>query len=274
MNLSINGAELHCNSAGDEHAPALLALHGGPGIADHRNELKALGPLADAYRVVAYDQRGCGRASATPPFSNAQYVADAEGVRTALGLGRMALYGGSYGGFIALLYALEHPERLTHLILRDTAPSNRFVGQAKANALSQLDRAPGLTEAMLDRMFAGTVESNADFKAIFERIAPLYWAGEPPEGGDEPRFRFETHNAMFSNEFARYDLTERLGEIRVPTLIAVGRHDWITPPEAAELLAERIPNARLVVFERSGHSPQLEENVAFVDAVRAFLDEF
>jgi len=274
--LDVNGATLHVKVAGKRHASTIVALHGGPGISDHRGEHKGLGALTDEYKLVCYDQRGCGRSSDTPPFTNAQYVEDAEAVRLALGLGRIALYGGSYGGFIALLYALKYPDHLSHLILRDTAPNNGFVRRAKENAFANIDKAPGLTEDMLDRMFQGTIRDDADFEMIYEKILPLYWAGtaRSPQGeGESIHYHYRTHNTMFSQEFSRYDVTDRLGEIRAPTLVTVGRHDWITPPEAAELMAECIPHARLVAFERSGHSPQLEANAAFVDAVRAFLDE-
>jgi proline iminopeptidase len=84
-------------------------------------------------------------------------------------------------------------------------------------------------------------------------------------------FRAETHNAAFSTAVPAYDLRDRLHEIRVPTLIVVGRHDWITPVEASEEMAAGIPGAELVIFEHSGHSPQLEESERFLAVVRDFL---
>lgn len=255
-----------------------MALHGGPGIADHRGEQKGLGALASTYKLVSYDHRGCGQSSLTPPYTNEQYVDDAEAVRQALGLGKIILYGGSYGGFIALLYALKYPENISHLILRDTSPNNEFVELAKQNALGQRDKAPGLSAAMLDRMFEGKVRDNDDFKDMFQKIQPLYTADpataqKRSEADDVVYFHYETHNTMFAKEFSRYDITARLNEIKTPTLITVGRHDWITPPVASELMAQHIPHSALTTFEHSGHSPQLEQSEAYVDTVREFLNK-
>lgn len=276
--LDINGAKICCGVLGEEHAQAIMVLHGGPGIADHRGEQKGLGALASDYQLVTYDHRGCGQSSLTLPFTNEQYVEDAEAVRQTLGLGKIILYGGSYGGFIALLYALKYPENISHLILRDTSPNNQFVQLAKQNALSQINKAPGLSEEMLDRMFDGKVRDNDDFKNLFQKIQPLYTADpekaqQRSEAADVVHFHYETHNVMFAKEFARYDITARLNEIKTPTLITVGRHDWITPPVASELMAKHIPNSELVVFENSGHSPQLEESEAYVAKVREFLNK-
>jgi len=68
-----------------------------------------------------------------------------------------------------------------------------------------------------------------------------------------------------------YDLKPHLPSIRVPTLIIVGRHDWITPVECSEEIHRLIPNSRLEIFENSGHSPQLEEPERFQQVVREFL---
>jgi proline iminopeptidase len=84
-------------------------------------------------------------------------------------------------------------------------------------------------------------------------------------------FRAETHNIAFSQNLPHYDLRDRLHTIQVPTLVVVGRHDWITPVASSEEIVSLIPNAELVVFENSGHSPQLEENEKFVKTVRDFL---
>ena len=84
-------------------------------------------------------------------------------------------------------------------------------------------------------------------------------------------YHYATHNAAFGVNMPAYDLTGRLGEITCPTLVVVGRHDWRTPVSASEDIARRIPNAELVVFEESGHSPQLEEPEKFQAVVRDFL---
>jgi proline iminopeptidase len=87
------------------------------------------------------------------------------------------------------------------------------------------------------------------------------------------RFRHRTHNYAFSVNQPSFDIVGRLQSITVPTLVLVGRHDWITPLQASEEIARHIPNGRLVIFDKSGHAPQVEERERFLGEVRAFLRE-
>lgn len=274
MFVTINGAELYVDIQG-RGGPTIIAHHGGPGMGSHHNAKAAFAPLADRYRIVSFDARGSGRSSALPPYTHAQWVSDLDGLREHLGLERFIMTGGSYGGYIALEYTLAHPERVTHLILRDTAASHAYEAQAKATALARAAEFPGINAADLDRLFAGKVRDDDDFRQLFASIAPLYDANYEPERTrrwvEEITFRAETHNAAFSQNIPNFDLTGRLGEIAVPTLVTVGRHDWITPVEASEEIAAGIPDAELVIFENSGHSPQQEEHERFVAVVRDFL---
>jgi proline iminopeptidase len=129
----------------------------------------------------------------------------------------------------------------------------------------------------LERMFAGKVRDDADFEALWRDILPLYDYDHDPDKArqkaDTTIYHHATHNFAFSRNLPGYDVKPKLGGITCPTLVIVGRHDWITPVEASELIAEGIPGARLEVFERSGHSPQLEEPERFQRAVREFLAE-
>lgn len=272
MFVTVNGAKLFVDVQGE--GTPIIAHHGGPGLSSHTNAKAAFAPLADNYQIVSFDARGSGRSSAVPPYSHAQWVADLDALRAHLGFERFIMTGGSYGGYIALEYTLAHPERVSHLILRDTAPSHKYEALAKAKALARADDF-GINRRDLDRLFAGDMENDEEFRRVFATIAPLYDANYDPARTarwlEHITFRAETHNYAFSKNIPGFDLTERLGEITVPTLIIVGRHDWITPLQASEDLAAGIPNAELVVFENSGHSPQQEEHERFVEVVRRFL---
>ena len=273
MILEINGARLFVDVQGA--GPAIIAHHGAPGMGSHGTPKKALAPLSDSYTVITFDARGSGQSEAVPPYTHEQWVADVDGVREHFGLERFILTGGSYGGFIALEYTLAHPDRVTHLILRDTAAANDHQEAAKGNALARAAEFPAITPELLDRMFAGEMHDDEDFRRTFEVIAPLYNVDYDPQETSarvaEGVFRAETHNYAFKNNLADYDLRSRLHEIQVPTLITVGRHDWITPLSASEVIADGILNAELVVFEHSGHSPQLEENERWIATIRDFL---
>lgn len=273
MNVTVHGARLHVDVQGEGRP--IYAHHGAPGLGSHATPKRSFAALADRYRIVTYDARGSGASETRPPYTHAQWVADLDALREHFGDDRFILTGGSYGGYLALEYVLAHPERVSHLILRDTAASHRFEAQARRNALARAAEFPAIDEELLDRLFGGRIESDAAFADAFAAIAPLYDASYDPVATAERlrgiTFRAETHNAAFSREVPHYDLRARLSEIRVPTLVVVGRHDWITPVEASEELAAGIPQAELVVFERSGHSPNLEENDRFVEVIADFL---
>lgn len=270
QHISVNGVELVYNDAGE--GTAIVTLHGGPGLGSRDNDWGSFLPFADTHRVISFDQRGNGESEGLEPYSHEQFAADVEGLRQQLGLGKIILTGGSYGGFIALEYALRYQEHLHAIILRDTAASNAFQGIAKTRAL---DSGLPMDQAALDRLFDGRVRDDQEFCESFGMIQPLYNVEYDPVAGAKQLaripFRFETHNWAFSRNQPNYDIVTRLPEIRVPTLVIVGRHDWITPLEASEQIAHGIPNSQLVIFENSGHSPQNEEREKFLETVNAFI---
>jgi len=268
--VRVNGVSLTYDEAGS--GVAFVTLHGGPGMGSRRGDWGTFQPLTDTYRLISYDQRGNGESDEGEPYSHEQFVADLEALRQELDLGKMVLLGGSYGGYIALEYALRHQENLHALILRDTAANNRYKDTSMQRALESDFPMDG---ARLERLFAGQVESDEDFRESYAMIQPLYNVNYDP-AEDAKRlaqipFRYETHNYAFSRNQADFDITEVLRDVQTPTLVTVGRHDWITPLEASEELAEVLPNGELVVFEHSGHSPQLEETDRYLGVVRDFL---
>jgi proline-specific peptidase len=270
--IKVNGVELVYNDAGA--GTTILTLHGGPGLGSRDNDWGSFLPFADTHRVISFDQRGNGESEGAEPYSHEQFVSDIEALRQQLDLGKIILTGGSYGGFIALEYALRYQQHLQAIILRDTAASNAFQGIAKQRALESglpMDR------VALDRLFDGNVKDDQEFRESFGMIQPLYNVDYDPVAGlkqlNAIPFRFETHNWAFSRNQPNYNIVARLPEIHVPTLVVVGRHDWITPLKASEEIAAGIPNSKLVIFEHSGHSPQTEERDTFLKTVDQFLAE-
>jgi proline-specific peptidase len=272
VEVRVNGVRLAYDEAGA--GQAILLLHGGPGMGSRAHGLQAFSPLADRYRVVGFDLRGCGESEERPPYSHDQWVEDAEALRASLDLGPVVVLGGSYGGHLALEYTLAHQDRVRALILLDTAASGRYHAKAKATAIA---RVPNIDRDALDRLFGGRMTSNEDFRTSYAAIQPLYRVVRDPEEERQALeripFRYQTHNWAFARNQPAFDLVPRLGEIRVPTLVVVGRHDWICPVEASEEIAAGIPGARLAVFEHSGHSPQVEEHQACLALVRSFIGE-
>ena len=287
MFAEINDIELYYEVLGEENEPTIVAMHGGPGVGDHAKPKAAFEPLTDDYRLVVFDHRGCGQSEVAGPLSNEQFAADAEALRQHLGLDKISLYGGSYGGFIAQEYAVRYPENLAGLILRDTAATPQHDEAARENARAGFPKikergidVPEITLEELDRVFEGDVYSDKEFARIFHGMLPLYAPDLDEFDADEAResiatltFHHETHNAMFSEAHPNMDYTPALPDVDVPALVTVGRHDWITPVEASEEIAELLPDSRLVIFEESGHSPNLDQQDKYLKEVRTFFDE-
>lgn len=274
MRVQINGNELYVEILGEANAPTLITHHGAPGLSSHAEPKAAFGPLADEFRVVVFDARGCGASEGKPPFTNDQWTRDVEGLRNWLGVERVFVAGGSYGGFIAMRYAIDYPQRAAAVVLRNTAADGEHreagIERALRSDRTQVDR------AMWDRYMRGGLESDEDLAAAWRTLLPLYDFDYRPEQIEArlraTPFRYQTQNAAMVN-MATYDIKDELPRISCPTLVTVGRHDWIAQPRFSEQIADLIPDSRLVVFERSGHSPQVEEAPRFQRVVREFLRE-
>ena len=273
--LEVNGCKLYVEDVGPRDATAVIVFHGGPGLGSHREPLNAFRPFTDKYRVVCCDQRGNGVSELKPPYTHRQWIADADALRVMLGLGeKVVIAGGSYGGFLAQEYTLAYPDRVLALILRDTACDNEHQEAAKQNALKS-DRIK-VDPVKLERIFDGKCYDDADFYDCFKEITPLYDANWDPARDEEKLkaiiFHAETHNAAFSQEMPDWDLSGRLHEIKVPTLIVCGRHDWVTPLAASEKIHALIGHSQLAIFENSGHAPAAEEPERWKVVVGEFLE--
>ena len=275
MFVNINGNDLNVEVLGPDDAPVLIAHHGGGGIGSLAEPKATFGPLADLMRVVVFDARGCGLSEGKPPFSHAQWAADVDGLRQWLGADEVAVAGGSYGGFIAMEYAIAYPGRVRAMILRDTSADRSNLDRAYENARSQTR--VEINWDNFDRYWGGRIRDDEDLKARWAEIIPLYdFEYDPVRSAERVEagiYRHEAHNWCFEHNMPGYDLRPQLPGVRCPTLVTVGRADWVTPVSSAETIASLIPDSRLVVFEKSGHSPQFEEFARFQEVLRGFVHE-
>ncbi|MCX8997305.1 alpha/beta hydrolase [Rhizobiaceae bacterium BDR2-2] len=272
--IELNGATFVYDEAGNADAEPIIALHGGRGIGDRRGEFNAWQALSDRFRLIAYDQRGCGETSLTPPYTFEQMADDVEAFRQALCGGRkVTVLGGSFGGMIALTYAVKYPQGLSRLILRGTAPSHHNEDDAFETFRARLHKAPNASEAMLRKLFSDTVVDDTELRLIWFALQPLYFehfdADAALERTRTMHLHAETHNALFKER--SYDLRDRLPEIQAPTLVIVGAEDWICTPNHSRLIAERVPNAELLEVQGANHAVHVEKNATVVAAVRDFL---
>ncbi|MEO3790325.1 alpha/beta hydrolase [Nonomuraea sp. B10E15] len=272
MFVDINDNPLNVEILGDGEQ-TIIAHHGAPGLGSLAEPRASFGRLADEYRVVVFDARGSGTSGQAGPFTHEQWVADVEGLRRWLGAEQVIVAGGSYGGFIAMEYAARHPDRVSAVVLRDTSADNANQELATRNAAAS--SRVSIDQAKLDRIMSGTVRDDDDLRDCWREILPLYDHDYDPAKVEQrvaaTPYHYQTHNYAFAVNQPAYDIKHLLPGITAPALITVGRHDWITPVECSETIAALIPDAELRVFERSGHSPQVEEAELWEATVRGFL---
>jgi proline iminopeptidase len=225
--------------------------------------------------MVFWDHRGHGRSEWVPveQCTQDQLVADVEDVRQALGLGPVHLLGISWGGFLGLMYAARHPAALRKLAVVGASASHEFMPRAEANARRQATPEQWTAYRSL---WDGSLADDASFRRAFETIRPLYFhdkalAAAANQARADTRYRIAVRRFVIGHEYPTYDCRAELSRIACPTLVMVGRHDWICPVDQAEEIHELIPHSELAVFEASGHSPQVEEREAFTRRLGAFL---
>lgn len=275
MMIPINGNRLYVEDHGPRDGFPIIVHHGAPGLGSHTEPKRSFVPFADTYRVIIFDARGSGISEGNPPFTHEQWAADIDGLRSHFGFEQIVMAGGSYGGFMSMEYAIRYPNRVRAMVLRDTSPDFHHHATANENALKS--SRVKVDPEKLARVMEGRCLSDEDMRECYKEIQPLYNHNWDPEKDAERLnsiiFRHETHNFAFTHNLKHYDLKPMLPSLKIPTLITVGRHDWITPVSCSETIHRLIPNSRLVIFENSGHSPQLEEPERFQAVVREFLAE-
>jgi len=259
------------------HGYPLLLMHGGPG-ADHWSMLP-LRRCADRFTLIFYDHRCNGR-STGPPVESMTWenlTADADALRTKLGFQRWAVLGHSFGGHVALEYALRYPESLSHLILLDTGGDSRLARENAPQILAQRGYGPR-TVALATRFFAGQIAPNEMMPALlrfggayYHHPSILHVIREMVRG--EWRSKIRPEALIFAGRHLLNDWTvmHRLGEISVPTLVIAGRDDFLFPPEHQSALADGIPGARLHIVEHAGHNAHSERPAEVIDTLADFI---
>lgn len=251
--VEVNGVSLFCRVIGQGYPLAMM--HGGPG-SDHASLLPLKG-LSDSFTLIYYDHRCNGRSTgpevATMNWDN--LTADAEALRKNLGIEKWGFLGHSFGGMVALEYALRYPTSLSHLILLGTGASAFWPQENAPEVLGR--RGYGKkTVAAARRYFAGDVSPQELFctklrimRAYHYRFNPFKVIFKKRSKGNSQAFIYG-----FSTLLKGWSVMDRLHEIKTPTLVLAGRHDFIFPPEHQAQMADRLPNASLEIIERAGHT--------------------
>jgi L-proline amide hydrolase len=257
----------------------VLLLHGGPGAThDYLESLEAL--TETGRRVVLYDQLGCGRSDRADAsqWTVETYVEEVGAVREALGLETIHLFGNSWGGMLAMEYALTQPAGLASLMLA-SSPSSipQWVEET-----GRLRRAlPDEVQAVLDRHEAAGTTSDPEYEEACDVFYRRHVCRVDYPDYVQRSFQFiAEHGEVYRHmngpsEFhvigtlRDWDVTDRLGEIRVPTLVVTGEHDEATPA-INETVSSAIAGAESVIYPNCSHMGHVEDPAGYC----RLLDEF
>ncbi len=271
--FDVDGAGLVPDGERMVQRPTLFLLHGGPG-GDHVGFKSTVARLVDVAQLVYVDHRGSGRSAASDPstYTLDENIDDVDALRDYLGLDSICLLGSSYGGMVAQGYAIRYPDRVSNLVLCATAPSYRFLEDAKRIVA---ERGTPEQQAVCETLWNGSFESLEQVREYYQAMGPMYSvtydAQKSAESWSRGTRNFEQLNMGFSDFLRDFDYTEQLGSIACPTLVLAGAQDWICPPNHSRDIAERVPRAHLKVFSKSAHNIAGDEPEEFLAAVRGFL---
>jgi proline iminopeptidase len=253
-------------------APIVLC-HGGPGLWDYLDPVARL--LDDAHSVVRWDQRGCGRSANMWPHTVARYVADLEAIRTAFGWATWVVAGHSWGGMLALNYALAHPQRVQAVMcLNSMGPgrawrepahreAERRAGPERAQLLRDLLARPRTWEEELRARHLRWASDFADYERGLELGAAM----------DSPfEVNLEANRAIADEvgEWDEFHLTAGCAAVRVPVLFLHGSEDP-RPEWANDPLIRDLPDVHVEVLQGVGHLPWLEAPADVRQVLRTFV---
>jgi proline iminopeptidase len=257
----------------------ILLMHGGPG--PDQWTLLPFRRLADRFTLVFYDHRANGRSTGAPETMTwDNLTADPDALRERLGIERWTVLGHSFGGHVALEYALRYSDRVDHLVLVDTAADTWWSREHAADILEARGYGAGLVE-QTRRFFTGRIEPGEMLPTLIRLrnayhhrhgLSLLRLMARDMLAGEwrtamQPEALIQSGRVLLDG----WSIMDRLGEITAPTLVIGGRDDFLFPPECQAQLAAGIPGARLRIIERSGHNPHSEEPERTMAEVRDFL---
>jgi pimeloyl-ACP methyl ester carboxylesterase len=267
--FDVEGASLVPDGPVMRERPTVVFLHGGPG-ADHSVFKPTVSPLADCAQLVYLDHRGQGRSDPSSPkhWNLKTWAADVKGFCDALEIERPIVVGGSFGGFVALQYAIDYPDHPSKLALLVTAARMdlKRIGEGLARFGTKEQR------ATIERFYLDPTEENE--KAYFEACAPLA-SVKPgdPDKATRTTWRPEVFRHFAAGENRTFDLRASAARVRCPVLLLSGAKDPETTAEAGAELAQSLPAnlVEFVVIENASHELATDAPEQIVQLLRHFI---
>jgi len=235
-----------------------------------------LDELAKQFTLIRIDPRGTGMSGAVQEkieYGIPTLVGDIDAVRTHLGIDRWHILGQSAGGWTALEYVLAHPKQVKKLVIVCSAPTGKFHKETFRDPshplYSEFER---ISKEVRSLPAAERVKAFNRAIYLFD-VQSEYAKNIIDEIFTTAEFNAQRNQFFVMKELNRYNVTERLQEISVPSLIIGGTYDVHVAPSWSEEMAAKIPHARLMMMQQSGHFPWLDEPEVFFDSVTSFLTE-
>jgi len=288
--VDANGVLIYYEAFG--HGSPLVIVHGGPG-ASHDYFLPYLAPLARNHQLIFIDERGSGKSQKLDDpagYTVEAMVEDLEAVRKDLGLGRIALFGHSYGGVLAQAYALKYQQNLSSLILCSTFFSTQRMNEVFQKQLAAMPAE--LRERIQKLEAAGLFGHGRDYEknryptdymiaAWGEGYFPYLYQRRPDPNYDpiaNGNMSWDLYREMWGSDgeylidgnLKSVEYEKRLPSVRVRTLITAGDHDECDPALAKEM-GQLIRGSRVVILPQSGHMTFVDQPDLFIRTINDFL---
>jgi pimeloyl-ACP methyl ester carboxylesterase len=254
---TINGAAAFYEDSG-KGSPPLVLIHGFP--LDSRIFADQASALSSDRRVIRPDLRGFGKSQSSAPFTVASLADDVHALLKDIGALPCVLGGLSMGGYVALAFAKKYATDLKGLILIDTrSEGDTADGKAGRDKMIESLKTGG-AKVVADQMFPKMIAPQNQGAVVGAKARQIMESQRP-----------ETIERALVALRDREDYTSLLPSIATPTLILVGKHDAITPPDVATRMKVAIPGSTLIVIADAGHLSTMEQPQAVTEAIREFL---
>jgi len=285
---TVNGAKLWTVSFGN--GDPLFFIAGGPGGSHYG--LRSFDSLSTTSTLVYYDGFGRGKseqAKDVKEYTIERDVEDLEGLRKAMGFQKINILGHSYGGVVAQAYAIKYPNNTKHLIVANSFHSFVMWQENDDNSNHEIKtNYPEVWDTLMIVRNQGAISSDSIHQAIYGRVPygflyaynPDKFAGNRRKPYPNP-FNSKLYYQMVGkdgdfivgNDIGNFDFRKQLKNLKMPILIIGGRYDRVAVPSHMIKYKEYCPQAKYVMFEKSGHNPQVEEPAKEFSILRKFLSE-
>ena len=283
----VNGAKIWTVSFGN--GEPIFFIAGGPGNA--HSYLRSFDSLSTTNTLVYFDAFGRGKsdtAKNVTEYSLQRDIEDLEALRKAMGFSKINILGHSYGGLVAQGYAIKYPENVSHLILANSFHSYLMWQENCDNSNREIKtNYPEVWEELMKAREQGVISSDLIHQEIYSKVPYGFLYAYNPENfkrsGRKPYPNSNNSKLYYQmvgkdgdfivgNDIGNFDFRKELKDLKMPILIYGGRFDRVAVPWMMDKYKQYCPQAKYVMFEKSGHNPQNEEPEALFKLIRGFLE--